>query len=67
MGLTGEELERFVVEDLKQSRFRAGQIGGWLARGADIPEMTNLSAALKQQAMGLYSDVIRFRAAVLAE
>ena len=49
LGLTGDELERFVTEDLKQSRFRAGQIGGWLARGADIPEMTNLSAALREQ------------------
>ncbi len=47
LGLTGEELERFVVGDLKQSRFRAGQIAGWLARGADIGEMTNLSAALR--------------------
>ena len=49
MGLTGDELERFVVGDLKQSRFRAGQIAGWLARGADIGEMTNLSAALREQ------------------
>ena len=39
LGLAGDELERFVVEDLKQSRFRAGQIAGWLARGADIGEM----------------------------
>ena len=49
MGLTGEELERFVVEDLKQSRFRAGQIARWLVRGAEIGEMTNLSAALRSQ------------------
>ena len=49
MGLTGDELERFVVGDMKQSRFRAGQIAGWLARGADIGEMTNLSAALRSQ------------------
>ena len=49
MGLTGDELERFVTENLKQSRFRAGQIAGWLARGADISEMTNLSAALREQ------------------
>jgi 23S rRNA (adenine2503-C2)-methyltransferase len=49
LGLTGDELERFVVGDLKQSRFRAGQIAGWLARGADIGEMTNLSAALRSQ------------------
>ena len=49
LGLTGEELERFVVGDLKQSRFRAGQIAGWLVRGAEIGEMTNLSAALRAQ------------------
>ena len=47
LGLTGEELERFVVDDLKQNRFRAGQIAGWLMRGAEIGEMTNLSAALR--------------------
>ena len=47
LGLTGDELERFVVDDLKQSRFRAGQIAGWLMRGAEIGEMTNLSAALR--------------------
>ena len=49
MGLTGEELERFVTDELKQSRFRAGQIAGWLARGADIDGMTNLSSALRQR------------------
>ncbi|MBR3274275.1 MAG: 23S rRNA (adenine(2503)-C(2))-methyltransferase RlmN [Clostridia bacterium] len=49
LGLTSEELERFVVGDLKQSRFRAGQIAGWLVRGAEIGEMTNLSAALRAQ------------------
>ena len=47
LGFTGDELERFVVDDLKQSRFRAGQIAGWLMRGAEIGEMTNLSAALR--------------------
>ena len=47
LGLTGDELERFVVDDLKQNRFRAGQIAGWLMRGAEIGEMTNLSAALR--------------------
>ena len=49
LGLTGDELERFVVDDLKQSRFRAGQIAGWLMRGAEIGEMTNLSSALRGQ------------------
>ena len=47
LGLAGDELERFVVEDMKQSRFRVGQIAGWLARGADIGEMTNLSNDLR--------------------
>ena len=47
LGLTGAELERFVTEDLKESKFRAKQIGQWLARGADIDGMTNLSAALR--------------------
>ena len=47
LGLTGEELTRFVVEDLGESKFRAGQIAQWLARGADIDGMTNLSAALR--------------------
>ena len=53
MGLTRDELERFVTEDLKQSRFRAGQIAGWLARGAEVGEMTNLSAALRAQIDGI--------------
>ena len=47
LGLAGDELERFVVGDMKQSRFRAGQIAGWLTRGADIAEMTNLSNDLR--------------------
>ncbi len=47
--MDGGELERFVVEELKESRFRAGQIGQWLARGADIDGMTNLSAALRKR------------------
>ena len=47
LGLTGDELERFVLEDLGESRFRARQIRDWLNRGADIDGMTNLSAALR--------------------
>ena len=47
LGMTGAELERFVTEDLKESRFRAKQIREWLNRGADIDGMTNLSAALR--------------------
>ena len=47
LGMTGEELERFVLEDLRESRFRAKQIRQWLDRGADIEGMTNLSAPLR--------------------
>ncbi len=47
LGMTPEELTRFVVEDLGESKFRVGQIGQWLNRGADIDGMTNLSAALR--------------------
>ena len=47
LGMTGGELERFVVDELHESKFRAGQIAQWLARGADIEGMTNLSAALR--------------------
>ena len=47
LGLTPEELERFVTGDLGESKFRASQIAQWLNRGADIGEMTNLSAALR--------------------
>ena len=47
LGLRGDELERLVTDQLGESRFRAGQIAQWLARGADISEMTNLSAALR--------------------
>ena len=47
LGMDGAELERFVTQDLGERKFRAGQIAGWLNRGADISEMTNLSAALR--------------------
>ncbi len=47
MGLTVEELERFVTGELGQPRYRAGQIADWLNRGADIEGMTNLSAPLR--------------------
>ncbi len=45
-GLTYDELERYVLS-LGESRFRAGQIAQWIARGAEIGEMTNLSGALR--------------------
>lgn len=53
MGLSGEELERFVTETLREPRYRAGQIADWLNRGADIGDMTNLSASLRERLSGL--------------
>ena len=47
LSLNAEELLRFVTEDLGESKFRAKQIAEWLKRGAEIDEMTNLSAALR--------------------
>lgn len=47
LSLTGEELLSFVLNDLGESKFRAKQIAQWLARGAEIDEMTNLSASLR--------------------
>ena len=47
MSLDAAELEDFVVRTLGEGRFRAKQIGQWLARGAEFAEMTNLSAALR--------------------
>ena len=49
LGMTAEELERFVVDELGESKFRAKQISEWLNRGADIDGMTNLSAKLRQR------------------
>ena len=47
LSLNSGELLDFVTGELGESRFRAGQIAQWLARGAEISEMTNLSAALR--------------------
>lgn len=49
LGLNQEELERFVVEELGESRFRTKQIAQWLNRGVEIGEMTNLSAGLRNR------------------
>ena len=46
LSLTFEELQAFVKE-IGESAFRAKQIYEWLCRGADFPEMTNLSARLR--------------------
>lgn len=45
-GFTYEELEQYVLE-MGESQFRAKQIFQWIAKGASIGEMTNLSAALR--------------------
>ena len=42
-----QELMDFVVNDLGESKFRAGQIRQWLNRGVEISEMSNLSNALR--------------------
>ena len=49
LGMTYAELEQFVVGELGESKFRAKQISEWLARGADIDGMTNLSAKLREK------------------
>ena len=47
LSLNSGELLDFVTGELGESKFRAAQIAQWLARGAEISEMTNLSAALR--------------------
>lgn len=37
------------VVGIGESAYRAGQIMNWMMRGADIPEMTNLSRALREK------------------
>ena len=49
LSLTSEELLAFVTQTLGESKFRSKQIAQWLARGAEIGEMTNLSAALRSK------------------
>ncbi len=44
---TPQELEAWLSE-MKQPRFRAGQIFSWLNKGAEFDEMTNLPAALRE-------------------
>ena len=48
-GMTYAELEQFVVDELGESKFRAKQISEWLVRGAEIEDMTNLSARLRER------------------
>ncbi|XPV76313.1 MAG: 23S rRNA (adenine(2503)-C(2))-methyltransferase RlmN [Desulfovibrio sp.] len=49
LDMTYDELEKFIVEEVKQPKFRAGQIWQWLwQKGAgSIEEMTNLSKDLR--------------------
>ena len=49
LGMDDNELQAFVTDELGESRFRAKQLRGWLNRGAQIGEMTNLSAPLRQR------------------
>lgn len=49
LGLNAQELSDFVCNTLGESKFRVKQIAQWLARGAEISEMTNLSAALREK------------------
>ena len=49
LGLNRGELEAFVCGEMGESRFRVAQIAQWLARGADIDGMTNLSAKLRER------------------
>ena len=47
LSMNEQELMDFVVNDLGESKFRAGQIRQWLNRGVEISEMSNLSNALR--------------------
>lgn len=49
LSMNRQELLDFVQNTLGESKFRAKQIREWLNRGADISEMTNLSAALREK------------------
>ncbi len=49
LSLNEQELMDFVLNDLGESKFRAGQIRGWLNRGAEVSEMTNLSNTLRER------------------
>ena len=49
LSMNYDEILDFVVNELGESKFRAKQIAQWLNRGAEISEMTNLSAALREK------------------
>ena len=46
MNMTRRELADWMKQQ-GESSFRGGQVYDWLMRGADFPQMTNLSAALR--------------------
>ena len=48
MSMTPEELEAFVVS-LGEKPYRAGQLFSWMAKGAPLDEMTNLSAPFRKK------------------
>ena len=49
LSLNDQELMDFVLNELGESKFRAGQIRQWLNRGVEISEMSNLSGALRER------------------
>ncbi len=49
LSLSDQELLDFVLNELHESKFRAGQIRQWLNRGVEIAEMSNLSNALREK------------------
>ena len=62
LSMTPEEVLDFVVNELGESKFRAKQITQWLNRGAEVSEMTNLSAALREKISAIaVSNPVRIR------
>ena len=62
LSMTPEEVLDFVVNELGESKFRAKQITQWLNRGAEVSEMTNLSAALRERISAIaVSNPVRIR------
>ena len=49
LSMNDAELLDFVLNELHESKFRAGQIRQWLNRGVEIAEMSNLSNALREK------------------
>ena len=49
LSLNDQELMDFVLNELGESKFRAGQIRQWLNRGVEISEMSNLSNVLREK------------------